>query len=228
MGRRQPMINALARLGWSLDDQTEFMSRETIIANFTLDRVVKAPAGFDPDKLLSYQAHWMNLLPGEEKRAGCLPFLIQAGLSPEDPEPTQREFLDRVIAGIGERLVVFADILRYDEFFRPDDEMAYDEKAFDKRIRQPAEALPLLEKLRDTLQATPVQTTSQYDALVHLFVEEQGINIGQLIHALRVALTGKPAGVGLFEAMSLLGNERCIARIERAIAHAEKSDSPGE
>ncbi len=224
----EAVLNALARLGWSLDDQTEFMSRETIIANFTLDRVVKAPAGFDPDKLLSYQAHWMNLLPGEEKRAGCLPFLIQAGLSPEDPEPTQREFLDRVIAGIGERLVVFADILRYDEFFRPDDEMAYDEKAFDKRIRQPAEALPLLEKLRDMLQATHVQTTGQYDALVHLFVEEQGINIGQLIHALRVALTGKPAGVGLFEAMSLLGKERCIARIERAIAHAEKSDSPGE
>ena len=51
-----------------------------MIQNFTLDRIVKAPAGFDPEKLQSYQQHWMNQLPVEEKVEGCLPFLLKAGL----------------------------------------------------------------------------------------------------------------------------------------------------
>ncbi|MEX0728801.1 MAG: glutamate--tRNA ligase, partial [Planctomycetaceae bacterium] len=59
----QGVLNALARLGWSLDDKTEIMSLDEIVKNFTLDRVVKSPAGLDPDKLNSFQAHWMMQLP---------------------------------------------------------------------------------------------------------------------------------------------------------------------
>ena len=72
------VLNALGRIGWSLDDTTEIISLATMIENFTLDRVVKAPAGFDPDKLYSFQGHWMKELPLEKKLAGCLPYLVQA------------------------------------------------------------------------------------------------------------------------------------------------------
>ena len=65
------VFNALARLGWSLDDKTEIMSRETIIASFTLDRVIKSSAGLDPDKLLSFQTYWMSQCSLEEKIDGC-------------------------------------------------------------------------------------------------------------------------------------------------------------
>ncbi|MCY2967053.1 MAG: glutamate--tRNA ligase family protein, partial [Planctomycetota bacterium] len=64
------VLNALGRIGWSLDDSTEIMSLDTMVANFTLDRVVKAPAGFDPDKLFSFQGHWMKELPDDQKLAG--------------------------------------------------------------------------------------------------------------------------------------------------------------
>ena len=64
------VFNGLARLGWSYDDKTENMSRQFIIENFTLERVIKSPAGLDPDKLLSFQAHWMGQLPPEEKVSG--------------------------------------------------------------------------------------------------------------------------------------------------------------
>ncbi len=66
----EAVLNALARLGWSLDDRTEFMSLPTIVENFTLDRIVKNPAGLDPDKLYSFQTHWMSQVPLENKVDG--------------------------------------------------------------------------------------------------------------------------------------------------------------
>ena len=54
-------------MGWSLDDKTEILSRDTLVKEFTLQRVVKSPAGFDPEKLDSYQSHWMGELSLDEK-----------------------------------------------------------------------------------------------------------------------------------------------------------------
>ena len=70
--RPEAVFNALSRLGWSLDDKTEVMSRETIVGAFTLDRVVKSPAGLDPDKLVSLQGHWMNESCPDERLERCL------------------------------------------------------------------------------------------------------------------------------------------------------------
>ena len=53
---------------------------------------------------------------------------------------------------------------------------------------------------------------------MHSFVEDQGIKIGQIIHAVRVAVTGKAVGFGLFEGLAILGRDACVARIDRAVA----------
>ena len=73
------LLNALARLGWSLDDHTEVMSLDTVAENFTLGRVVKNPAGLDPDKLYSFQSEWMSRRPREDKVRECTAVLRQAG-----------------------------------------------------------------------------------------------------------------------------------------------------
>src|SRR5262249_7121102 len=128
------VLNALARIGWSLDESTEIMSLETIVEHFTLERVVKAPAGFDPDKLYSFQGHWMKELPLEQKVAGCVPYLVQANLLSEPVSPASRQFVEAVVVALGERLKVFSDILGAACFFT--DNFACDEKAFDKRVRK--------------------------------------------------------------------------------------------
>jgi glutamyl-tRNA synthetase len=56
-------LNALVRLGWSLDDQAEILSLADMKRKFTLERVIKSAAGLDPDKMLSFQSHWMSQLP---------------------------------------------------------------------------------------------------------------------------------------------------------------------
>ncbi len=216
----EAVLNALSRLGWSLDDQTENMSLDTIVENFSLKRVVKSPAGFDPDKLLSFQAHWMGEVPLEQKRKTCLAYLEQAGLSDSKIENEQ---LDLIINAIGDRLVLFSDILKFQEFFVEDDKLEYEQKAFKKRILKPENAVELLGKLAEYLQNSSAQTPEGFDLVVHDFVEKQEIQIGQIIHALRVAVTGKAAGVGMFDAMAILGKESCIARIHRAIQQSKQT-----
>lgn len=212
------ILNSLSRLGWSLDDKTEFMSLQTVIENFTLDRIVKAPAGLDIEKLQSYQQHWMNQLPLDEKVAGCLPYLQQTGLAPGVVDAATKTLAAQVIVAMQDRLKVFSDILDYKEFFVADVALVYDEKAFKQRIVDAPEAAGLLKTLRDQVATVENFDSATLDALVHQFVESSGIKIGQIVHALRIATTGRAVGVGLFDALAILGRDRCLARIDRALA----------
>ncbi|MCG6154410.1 glutamate--tRNA ligase [Rubinisphaera margarita] len=219
------VFNALARIGWSLDDQSEIMSRETIINNFSLDRVVKSPAGFDPDKLLSFQSHWMNEVPLSEKASRCLPYLTAADYMSEREDVVGKDYVEKVITAVGDRLVLFSDILKYDEFFTADSELTYDDKAFKKRVLKNEDAIRLLRDLAEALKTSSASTAEEFDKFVHDWVEQNEIQIGQIIHALRVAVTGKGSGVGMFDAMAILGCERCVDRINRCIHQAANSDS---
>lgn len=212
------IFNALSRLGWSLDGSTEFMSLDDVVKNFTLERIVKASAGFDPEKLQSYQQHWMNQLTIDEKVAGALPFLIQAKLISSEPDAPARLLVSQVIQAVGDRLRVFSDILDYKEFFVADEEMPYDDKPFQQRLRDAPEAAGLIRSIREEILAANPFDAATIDKLVHDFVERQGIKIGQIVHALRVAITGKSVGVGLFDAFAILGRERSIRRIDRALS----------
>ena len=217
------VFNGLSRLGWSLDDKTEILSRETVIENFTLERVLKSPAGLDPDKLLSYQAHWMGQLSREEKIAGCLPFLVKAKLVPDPPDAAAKAYVGQVLDAMGERLVLFGDVLNVEEFFLPDDELPYDEKAFAKRIASDPEAGPRLAAFRDQLATAEPFDAAALESLLHAYCESAGIKLGDVIHAIRVAITGKAQGPGLFDCLAVLGRERCLNRINRALAKTSSS-----
>jgi len=213
----EAILNALARLGWSLDDKTEIMSLEKIVENFTLDRIVKSAAGLDPDKLLSFQSHWMNQLSLDEKVKLCSPFLEKAGLVQDASDPEIKQRISQVIIGMEDRLKVASDILDFDEFFVADDQLEYDEKNFKKRIQNSEEAVPLLEKIKNRLANADDFHAEALDKLLHDFVEAEGIGMGQIIHALRAAVSGKGTGIGMFDCLAILGKESCVKRIERAI-----------
>jgi glutamyl-tRNA synthetase len=219
----QGILNALFRLGWSLDDKTEILSLPVVIEHFTLERIVKAPASFDPDKLNSFQQHWMNQLSLDEKIDGCAAFLRQAGLIPsaDDSCSASRGYLGEVVSAVGERLKVFSDILDYREFFVADERLAYDEKALRQKVKDVPEAASLLTAIRERLLTVEPFDAATLDKLVHDFVAEQGIKIGQIIHPLRIAVSGKTVGVGLFEMLAILGRERCARRIERTLSLIE-------
>jgi len=208
------VLNALGRLGWSLDDHTEVMSLQTMIENFTLDRVGKASAGLDPDKLYNFQGEWMKELPLEEKLQGCLPFLKAAKLIPEEPTDETVDLVRKVISALGDRLKIFSDILDADYFFR--DDFSYDEKMFQKRVRK--EEIPaLLTEFAERVRSLEPFSVESLETALMGFATEKGVSAGDLIHALRLSTTGSPVGPGVYDCLVLLGKEKSLERIAAAL-----------
>ncbi|MBS0261356.1 MAG: glutamate--tRNA ligase [Planctomycetes bacterium] len=209
------VLNALGRLGWSLDDSTEIMSLDTMVKHFTLDRVVQAPAGFDPDKLFSFQGHWMKELPLDQKVAGCLPYLVQAQLIAEPVTDAVRQYVEQIIVAWGDRLKLFSDILGARYFFR--DDLVYDEKMFDKRVRK--EGVPAhLAAFRQRLVEVDPFTVPNLETALTAYCQEVGEQTGTLIHALRLSTTGQAVGPGVYDCLALLGKDKSLARIDAALA----------
>ncbi|MCA9268350.1 MAG: glutamate--tRNA ligase [Planctomycetales bacterium] len=210
------IINYILLLGWSLDDKTEDFTREEMIQHFSLARVNKAPASFDPAKLWAFQQRHMQRHDLKKKVALVLPYLQAAGWVADPPPCEISDKLRRICQAIGDRLIVAGDILDYAEFFVADDALEYDEKAFEKRIAA-GNAKELLARLKDKLAGLETFDAAATEAAVKAFVEAEGIKIGDIIHALRVAVTGKAVGVGMFDSLEIVGREGCVARIDQVI-----------
>ncbi|MCA9133059.1 MAG: glutamate--tRNA ligase [Planctomycetales bacterium] len=212
------ILNYLLLLGWSLDDSTEDFSREQMIELFSLSRVTKSPASFDPQKLVAFQGRWMHQLPLTEKLDRCLPYLQAAHCIADSRDPSTRDYVAQVLTAAHDRIKLASDILDYDDFFTADEDLAYDPTAFEKRLRQDEPARQLLQKFRQQLASLEPFTVASTEACLKSFVEAEGIKFNQIIHALRVAVTGKAVGFGMFDALAILGSVRSLARIDRALA----------
>ncbi len=210
----EAILNYLLLVGWSLDGERERFSIQEMIDLFSLERVTKSPASFDPQKLLAFQAERMAELPLERKLAMVLPFAKQAGWV---ASAADQQRVEAVVAAAGERIRVAGDLLDFDYCFIPDAELTYDDKAFQKRIAKAADAVELLQGF-----AAEIETISPFDAAgaergLKAFCEQRGVQIGQIIHALRVAVTGTAAGFGMFDTLAILGPQAVRNRIARAV-----------
>ena len=122
-------------------------------------------------------------------------------------------------------VLMAGDILKFDDFFLADGaELSYNDKAFQKRLVKPERAGELLGLCRDMLSATPDYDAASLETAIKAWCEEQGIGIGDIIHALRVGTTGKAAGFGMFDTLSILGREKVTQRINQTL---EKLASAG-
>jgi len=241
----EAIVNAMALIGWALDDKTEIFSMEGLIEHFSLEGVSKGAASFDPQKLFAFQEKHMLTKTVEEKCDLCNPFLEKAGFMAGgmsiDLTWSKEEFKDavqkygehlatigirfmvpppdvkNVIHYAGDRIKVAGDILDFVDFFLPDDAFPYDESAFAKRITEPPEARPLLREFRDELATQGDFGHAALEQLMQRFIEAKQIKVNRIIHALRVAVTGKSVGLGMFETLEILGKERVLRRIDRVL-----------
>jgi glutamyl-tRNA synthetase len=204
------ILNYLLLLGWSLDDRTEDFSRQQMIELFSLERVNKAPASFDAKRLLAFQGRYMQALPVADKVQMVQPFLQRAGLA-SDPA-----VLTRVVEEAGPRIVVAGDILDYADFFLPEDRLPYDDKAFAKHVQKPP-APDFLRSLRDLVASAEPFDAARLKQLVSDFAQARGAKPGPVSQTLRVAVTGKEIGFGTYETLAILGKQRCLARLDRAL-----------
>lgn len=209
------IINYLLLLGWAHEDgKTEFFNRAQMKEVFTLERVNKGSASFDPKKLFAFQERYFQELTVEEKVRKALPFLERAGLV-ADPVPEDgRATVVRIVTEAGPRMIVAGDILSYDYFFLPDERLAYDDKAFDKHVRKVPD---LLRKLRALVEAAEPFDTPTLRQQIEALAQAEGAKPVAVSQTLRVAVTGTEVGFDGYATPAILGKSRCLARIDRAL-----------
>lgn len=213
------VINYLLLLGWALDDSRETFSRQEMIELFTLERVNKSPASFDPQKLWAFEDRHMRALPVEAKVPAALDYLQRAGLIAE-PAPAGIEALvARVVAAAGDRIKTTGDVLMFREFFVANDALPSAGAEFDKALKAPG-AADLLRDFAALLETAASFEPAALETALKAFVTERALKVGQLVHPLRFAVTGRTVGLGLYDALAILGRERTLARIQRAVAAA--------
>lgn len=209
----EAVLNYLLLLGWSLDGEREKFSVQEMIESFSLDRVNRAPASFDPQKLLAFQADSFAALPLQDRVERVRPFAEKAGLLRGEAASDDR--LTGVVKHAGDRIKLAGDIIDFDYCFG--DDFSYDEKAFTKRLLRDEDAPGHLRGLSSLLREVPAFEASSIEAAVKSYCEQAGIKLGQIIHALRVATTGRAGGFGMFETLEIIGRDSVLKRIQRAV-----------
>jgi glutamyl-tRNA synthetase len=204
--------NYLCLLGWSPKDNREKIDLEEIIRLFDLNHVGRSHATFDPDKL-----HWLN---GEYAR-----------------ELSDAEFYDVAVARLkssgvaidnyGEQYVRAAlqtckgkintldELPSYCGFYFTDD-FDYSPEGVAKHFT--AENKPRLKTVRDALGALEKFDATQIEATFKATAAKLGVKVGALVHPTRLAVTGSNAGPSLYHLLEVLGKEKVLARIDRALS----------
>ena len=203
----EALFNYLALLGWSPGEDREVMTREEMITLFSLDRAQSSAAQFDPRKLEWLNGEHMRRLPRDVHRARYIAALPE---SAEDPD-----YLDSVIDVMQERIKKWADIPVMAGFFFTED-YPYDEKAVNKRLRKEG-ALDLLVALRGRYAEQEPFTADTAEQALRSLADERGIKPADLIHPVRIAVSGIPYGPSLFPLLEVLGRDRVLLRIDRTV-----------
>ena len=220
------LVNYLALLGWSPGSDKEIMSREELIADFSLNAVNKSSAIFnfsedDPRDWTDPKALWMN---GEYLRAMALNDLVplvreqlrRFSLWREEYDSSEREWLSGAIDLLRARYRTAQD---FATLGRPyfSDEFEYEPDAVKKNFKD-ERLKALLPGLAQRLDSLEDFTHDSTESALRDYAEEHGVKAGLLINASRTALTGQAVGPGMFDIMVTLGRRRTVGRLRRAAA----------
>ena len=216
------MVNFLALLGWSPGDDRELMSVAELVESFSLDGISGGNAVFNAEKLDWMNGQYIARLPIEELAAAVEPLLIDAGLRPgaaaEDQAGRDAEaiWFHRLLDLLRPRAKRLTDFV---ELTRPflSDTVEYEPEAVDKHLSA-AGLGDHVAALATTLRSLDPFDQTQVEAAVRGTATERGIKAGMLIHATRVAATGRATSPGLFEVLVLLGRARSVERLEQLVA----------
>jgi glutamyl-tRNA synthetase len=212
----EALVNYLVRLGWSYGDQEVFTSDE-LIRYFSFENVGKSSAVFNPEKLLWLNSQYIMKTEPEKLAELVIPFLKREGILKEGDVPDMM-WLARAVGTLTERaktLVELAQSLRY--YIAEDIE--YNEKAKAKFLND--KSLPYLMELREALSPLEDFSAPELERVFKAIVEKHALKLGAIAQPVRVAITGGTESPGIFEVLEIIGKEKTLKRIGKAIVTAE-------
>jgi glutamyl-tRNA synthetase len=204
----EAMFNFLARIGWSIDAETEIFDRETAVAEFDITKVNASPASPPYSKLDWLNGVYIRDMDPEHLARRLYPVLQDAGLE-VDPETVQA-----VVPLIQERIKTLTKAVPLIDFIF-EDEVHYEPQQLIGKKMDAETSLAALQRTYQVLQDLPVFDRDTLEADLRALADELGLKAGQLFGVIRVAISGKKVAPPLFGTLEVLGRERVLARIEQ-------------
>lgn len=203
---REAFVNFIALLGWNPTSDREIFSMEELIETFTLEKVNKSGAVFDVKKLDWMNAQYLRSTPPERLAGDLANLLNENGMPSFD-----MEYLKKVVILLLERVTFVRDIPGFGSYMfgKP---TQYEEEYIRKRWKE--DTLQLIEPLIEKFKTLDEWTHDSLHDATKARAEEAGAKLGDAIHPLRIMITGKSVGAGMFETMEVLGKEECLERIQ--------------
>ena len=212
----EAVVNFVALLGWSPEDNQEIMSLEELVEKFDYRHMSKSPAVFDYGKL-----KWMN---GEYIKKMDFDAFYERALPIIKEVITKDYDLKKIAAMVKTRIEIFPDIKELIDFFEEVPE--YDVSMYThKKMKTTAEtSLAVLKEVFPLLKAQEDYSNDALYAMLSAYVAEKGYKNGYVMWPIRTATSGKQmTPCGATEIMEVIGKEESIARIEKAIDKLSES-----
>jgi glutamyl-tRNA synthetase len=216
----QALFNFLTLLGWNPGGDRELITSDEAAEVFDLSDVNKAPAVFDPEKLLWMNGQYLMRMSAEEIYPHLAPFL------PGDHPLEELRAAIELNKGRGRTLKEIA--FQLEPYLLEDAAIEYDAEAAKKNLKD-ADLGGRLTELHDVLASTEPFDVTTTEAALRALAAAKGVSAAKLIHPLRLALTGRGASPPIFDVAVVLGRERTLRRLRILIDRlADGSGMPAE
>lgn len=219
----EAVVNFLALIGWSYDDETEFFTREELIKAFSLERVSVSGAIYDAEKLTWMNGVYIRKLSIEEMTRRTLPYMerpeAEGGLPDDIQRPLDPEYSQRVLILEQERLRTLGEAAHAVSFFYTEN-WEYETPLMQKGMDVESTKQALL-RTRDLLAGLNPWEYGVIEEQMRALMTELGLKAGQYLGTIRVAVSGRKATPPLFQMVEVLGRERTLGRIDRALRSLE-------
>ncbi len=209
----EALLNYLVRLGWSHGDQ-EIFSIDEMIELFELDDINKSASSINPDKLLWLNQHYIKEGDPEHVAKHLAWHMEKHGIN-TDNGPA----LSAIVTALAERCKTLVEMAQSSRYFFEDFE-DFDEKAAKKNLK--AAALEPLKKMLERFTATSEWSGEALHQIVLKLTEELELKLGKVAQPLRVAVTGAGMSPSIDITLELIGRDRCLSRMAKAIRYIEE------
>lgn len=211
----EALVNYLAFLGWNPKDDREIFSLEELAKEYSVEGMSKTPSVFDYKRIRFLSGEWMERIDRERVVELCVEYLVKREYITGEEAKEKRDWLARIVIEVGNRMKTVNDIETYANFFFVD-EFDYEEKGVKKFFKDKG-VTDTLKAMAEILPSLEPYNAEAIEGAVRKYMEENELGAKKIIHPLRLAVTGKTQGPGLFETIALLGPEKVRARIMRAV-----------
>ncbi len=209
----EAVVNFLALLGWNPGDEQELFSLQELVNTFSLDRVHKSGARFDPEKTKWYNHQYLQFQNDDALAESFIPLLTKE-LNAETAA-FNSDYVRQVVSLIKERASFVHEFWELSSYFflAPS---TFNDKAAKKHWKE--KTPEILSQLIPVLEAIHEFDVSVIEITCKNWIAEQGLSFGMVMPPLRLVIVGDLKGPHLFDIMALIGKEETISRLRKALA----------